>query len=163
MLIWILARYMLPTEIPTVNTTQTLRHIAHCVPSRVSRISFSKEHAHTCRVVKSNYRPGKQKCINHKRQFLVFIRCNLFWRVWLRTFRVTVDSRICARSVGQNGVNRLCDFRLSLLVANHRAFRNKDARLSPSGILFFKCSPRSSTCVFGSELHELWRRNARRR
>lgn len=146
-MIWILARCMLPTEIPTVNTTQTLRHIAHCVPSRVSRISFSKEHAHTCRVVKSNYRPGKQKCINHKRQFLVFVRCNLFWRVWLRTFRVTVDSRICARSVGQNGVNRLCDFRLSLLVANHRAFRTK-TRVYPLVASFLSSAHRDPPRAF---------------
>lgn len=150
-----MARRTLPTEIPTVNTTQTLRHIAHCVRSRVSRISFSKEHAHTCRVVKSNHRPGKQECINRKRQFSVIVRCNRFWRVWLRTCRMTVDSHICARSVGQNGVNRQCDFRLSLLVANHRGSTNKDAHLSTSGILSLKCSPRSSTCVFGPKLHEL--------
>lgn len=144
------------------HNTNVASYCALC-PESCSRISFSKEHAHTCRVVKSNHRPGKRECINRKRQFSVFVRCNRFWRVWLRTCRVTVVSRICARSVGQNGVNRPCDFRLSSLVANHGGSRNKGARPYAGDILPFKCTPRSSTCVFGPELHELWGRNARRR
>lgn len=64
-----------------------------------------------------------------------------FWRVWPRTCRVTVDSRICARSVGQNGVNRPRDFRLSPLVANHRGFTDK-----PRATVRL-CQHRSLSCV----------------
>lgn len=137
MLIWILARFTLPTEIPTVNTHKRcviLRTVFRVV-CRESR--FRKKHAHTCRVVKSNHRPGKQQCINHERQFTVFVEWKQFWRVWLRTCRVTVDSRICARSVGQNGVNRLCDFRLSLLVTKHRKSRKQRHLSVPQWYPFF--------------------------
>ena len=41
------ARFTLLTEIPTVNTTQTLRHIAHCAPeSCVTNLVFERARTH---------------------------------------------------------------------------------------------------------------------
>lgn len=158
-----------------------LRHIAHHVPESVSRISFSKWRPRTHTHVMSWNQmigPGNDNpWITHYVKLIAYISCmniscccsGVRDRALSLSLLLYRCCWFCASSVGQNGVNRPRVFKVIFARGGYN--RTAGLRTPTARSVFFLYECAFYICTFARwhprflccKLHELWRRNARRR